>query len=175
MASGLGVLTSGTEAPVVTQTTVGPDLLESLKILTELVVKDVGHDLGGLAVLGVALPVEEPVRDLVLTGVLKRRDRTDAIVTTRSHLDDGDQPLDLLLAQLSGPPVQGDVGLLQTDVGVTTSNSLDGGHGEHDARLTIDVGVENTKNVLEVWRNNQRHLKDFSLLSERDRRSVSVL
>ena len=76
MASGLGVLTSGTEAPVVTQTTVGPDLLESLKILTELVVKDVGHDLGGLTVLGVALPVEEPVRDLVLAGVLKRRDRT---------------------------------------------------------------------------------------------------
>ena len=76
-----------------------------------------------------------------------------------TYLDDGDQPLDLLLAQFSSPPVQGDVCLLQTDVGVATSNSLDGGHGEHDARLTVDVGVENTKNVLEVGRNNQRHLK----------------
>jgi len=142
VASGLGVLTSGTKTPVVTETTVSPDLLESLKILTELVVKDVGHDLGGLAILDVPLPVEEPIRDLVLTGIL----------------DDGDQPLDLLLAQLSSSPVQGDIGLLQADVGVTTSNSLDGGHGEHDAGLTIDVRVQNTKNVLEVWRNNQRHL-----------------
>ena len=175
MTSGLGVLSSDPEAPVVTEATVGADLLETLEVLTKLVVEDVGHHLGGLAVLDVTLPVQEPVRDLVLTGVLKRRDRTDAIVTTRSHLDDGDQPLDLLLAQLSGPPVEGDVGLLQTDVGVTTSDTLDGGHGEHDAGLSIDVGVENTKNVLEVWRNNQRHLKDLSLLSERDRRSVSVL
>ena len=75
-----------------------------------------------------------------------------------TDLDDGDQPLDLLLAQLSSSPVQGNIGLLQADVGVTTSNSLDGGHGEHDARLTVDVRVQNTKNVLEVWRNNQRHL-----------------
>merc|ERR1719464_48513 len=142
VSSGLGVLTSNTETPVVTEPTVSSDLLEALKILTELVVEDVGHDLGGLAVLDVALPVQEPVGNLVLTGVL----------------DDGDQPLDLLLAQLSGPPVQGDVCLLQTDVGVPTSNSLDGGHGEHDARLTVDVGVENTKDVLEVSRNNQRHL-----------------
>ena len=47
--SGLGVLTADTDTPVVTQTPVGPDLLEALKILTELVVEDVGHDLVGLA------------------------------------------------------------------------------------------------------------------------------
>ena len=73
VSSGLGVLTSDTEAPVVTEPTVSPDLLESLKILTELVVKDVGHDLGGLAILDVPLPVEEPIRDLVLTGILKTK------------------------------------------------------------------------------------------------------
>ena len=70
VSGGLGVLTSDTETPVVTEPTVGPDLLESLKILTQLVVEDVGHDLGGLAVLDVALPVQEPVGDLVLTGIL---------------------------------------------------------------------------------------------------------
>ena len=75
VASGLGVLTSDTETPVVTEPTVGSDLLESLKILTQLVVEDVGHDLGGLAVLHVALPVEEPVRDLVLTGILNWKPR----------------------------------------------------------------------------------------------------
>ena len=69
---GLGVLTSHTETPVVTETTVSPDLLESLKILTQLVVEDVGHDLGGLAVLDVTLPVQEPVRDLVLARILNK-------------------------------------------------------------------------------------------------------
>ena len=53
-----------------TQATVGADLLETLEVLTKLVVEDVGHHLGGLAVLDVTLPVQEPVRDLVLTGIL---------------------------------------------------------------------------------------------------------
>ena len=73
VSGGLGVLTSDTETPVVTEPTVGPDLLESLKILTQLVVEDVGHDLGGLAVLDVTLPVQEPVGNLVLTGILNEK------------------------------------------------------------------------------------------------------
>ena len=67
------MLTPDTETPVVTEPTVSPDLLESLKILTQLVVEDVGHDLGGLAVLDVTLPVQEPVGDLVLTGILSKK------------------------------------------------------------------------------------------------------
>ena len=70
---GLGVLAPHTEAPVVTETTVGADLLQTLEILTKLVVEDVGHHLGSLAVLDVTLPVQEPVRDLVLTGVLTKK------------------------------------------------------------------------------------------------------
>ena len=53
------------------ETTVSPDLLEALQILTELVVQVVGHHLTVLAVLDVHLPVEEPVGDLVLAGVLQ--------------------------------------------------------------------------------------------------------
>ena len=48
-----------------TETTVSADLLEALKVLTELGVDTVGEDLGVLAVDNVALPVEEPGRDLV--------------------------------------------------------------------------------------------------------------
>ena len=72
----------------------GADLLQPLEILTQLVVQDVRHHLGGgsggdsrmvekagewsgegahlvgLAVLDVPLPVEEPVGDLVLARVL---------------------------------------------------------------------------------------------------------
>ena len=69
---GLGVLTSHTETPVVTQATMGADLLQTLQVLTELVVQDVGHHLGGLAVLDVTLPVQEPVGDLVLARVLNK-------------------------------------------------------------------------------------------------------
>ena len=73
MSGGLGVLSSGPEAPVVTQTTMGADLLQTLKVLTELVVQDVGHHLGGLAILVITLSVQEPIGNLVLTGVLKKQ------------------------------------------------------------------------------------------------------
>ena len=71
MTSGLGVLSSNSETPVMSQTSVSTDLLETLQILTKFVVKNVSHDLGGLAILGVSLSVQEPIRDLVLSWVLK--------------------------------------------------------------------------------------------------------
>ena len=54
-----------------TQATMSTDLLQTLQVLTDLVVQDVGHHLVGLAVLDVPLPVKEPVGDLVLAGVLR--------------------------------------------------------------------------------------------------------
>ena len=87
---GLGVLAPDTETPVVTQTTVGADLLQTLEILTKLVVEDVGHHLGSLAVLDVTLPVEEPIGDLVLAGVLKSYNRI--LVQTRESSVYIDQP-----------------------------------------------------------------------------------
>lgn len=48
--------------------------------------------------------------------------------------------------------------LFEDEIGVTTTNTLDGGNGEHDVSLTINVGVHNTQNVLKRLRNNQRHL-----------------
>jgi hypothetical protein len=59
------VLTTDTEAPVVSQTTVGADLLQTLQVITELAVDAVGEDLGVLAIDDIALPVEEPGGDLV--------------------------------------------------------------------------------------------------------------
>ena len=84
--SGLGVLTTDTEAPVVTETTVGPDLLEALQVVTELRVDTVGQGVDVLAVGDVALSVEEPGGDLVLGGVL----------------DDGDNALKLFGGKLAG-------------------------------------------------------------------------
>lgn len=62
----------------------------------------------------------------------------------------------LFVGTFSGPFVQVDVGLLQYDVGETPADTLDGGHGEHDFALAIDVGTEDTQNVLELFWDDQR-------------------
>jgi hypothetical protein len=72
--SGLGVLTTDTETPVVSETTVSADLLEALEILTELGVDTVSKDVGVLAIDDIALSVDEPRRNLVLGGVLEDGD-----------------------------------------------------------------------------------------------------
>ena len=62
----LGMLTTDTQAPIMTQTSVGANLLQTLQVLTKLVVEHIGQSLGGLAVLDVTPSVKEPIRDLVL-------------------------------------------------------------------------------------------------------------
>merc|ERR1719270_1265498 len=139
--SSLGVLSSHPKAPVVPKTPVGTDLLQTLKVLTKLVVQDVSHDLVGLAVLDVPLPVKEPVGDLVLAGVLHN----------------GDELFSIFLSELTSPLGEGDVGLLEHNVGVPAADTLDGGQREHDAGFSLNVGVEDTQDVLEVGRHHQRH------------------
>ena len=126
MSGGLGVLTSDPQTPVVTETSMGADLLETLQILTKFVVQDVGHHLGCLAVLDVSLSVQEPVRDLVLTRVLgkKLNLKQHFIYLLRLYLHDGDELLNFLLVEFSSSSGQRNVSLLQTQVGVTTSYTL---------------------------------------------------
>lgn len=69
-----------------TETTVSPDLLEALEIVTELGVDTVGQGVDVLAVGDIALSVEEPGGDLVLSRVL----------------DDGDDTLELFGGELTG-------------------------------------------------------------------------
>lgn len=64
------------KAPVVPETSVGTDFLQSLQVFTELVVECVGENLRVLAVDDIALPVQEPTGDLVLGGVLDDCDDT---------------------------------------------------------------------------------------------------
>ena len=56
--------------PVVPEATVGPYLLESLQILSQLVIQLVGQQLGVLPVTDILLSVQKPVGDLVLPRVL---------------------------------------------------------------------------------------------------------
>lgn len=133
-AGGSGVLTSDLKTPEVSETSVSSDLLQTLQVLTELVVKLVDEEVGVLAVDDVTLSVEEPSRDLVLFWVL----------------DDGDDSLELFDSKLTGSLAEVDVGLLADQVGVSTANTTDGGQGVHDLDLTVDVGGQKTQNVLEV-------------------------
>ena len=72
--SGLGVLATDTESPVVTETAVSTDLLQALQIVTELGVDTVSENLAVLAIDDIALTIEEPGRDLVLGGILNDGD-----------------------------------------------------------------------------------------------------
>lgn len=67
------VLTTHTEAPEVAETTVGTDLLQALKVVTQLRVYAVREDLQVLAIDNVALTIQEPQGDLELRRVLDDR------------------------------------------------------------------------------------------------------
>lgn len=130
-AGGLGMLTSDLETPVVSETSVGTDLLKALEILTELVVELVDKQVRVSAVSEVTLSVQEPRGDLVLARVL----------------DDGHNSLKLFDSKLTSSLGKIDISLLADQVGVTTTNTSDLGQGVHDLDLTIDVGAEETTDV----------------------------
>ena len=75
--SSLGMLTTHTQAPVVTQTTVRTNLLQPLQIVTQLRVDTVCENLRVLAINDITLSVEEPGWNFVLGGVLD--DGNDAL------------------------------------------------------------------------------------------------
>lgn len=79
------VLATSAQVPVVTQTTVSADLLQALKVVTQLGLHVVGQDLHVLARSEVLLPVEEPVGNLELLR----------------SLEDVDNALELIRVQLT--------------------------------------------------------------------------
>lgn len=128
------MLASDSVAVEVSQTTVLTSLLHSLNILTELSIEKVGVFVVVLAVLVVSLPVEEPCGEVELTRV---RDNIDNLV-------------DLIRGQLTGAPRHVNVAGLADQIGETTTNTLDSGQSVHDLLPSVNVGVANTQNVLEV-------------------------
>jgi hypothetical protein len=76
----LGMLATHTETPVVTETTVCPDLLQALQVVTELRVNGVGQNLAVLAIDNIPLPVQEPCRNLELCRVLNDGNETLELV-----------------------------------------------------------------------------------------------
>lgn len=75
-----------------TKTTMDADLLQTLQILTQLVIQVVGQELAEFAILMILLTIEEPIGDLVILGVLH----------------DGNNTLQISLVQLTGTIEEGD-------------------------------------------------------------------
>lgn len=94
---GLGVLTSDSQSPVVSKTSVRSDLLESLEIVSELLVDSVGEGVGVLSVGKVLLSVQEPSWDFELGGVL--HDGDDSLELIRVELSGSDMSLGFLVSR----------------------------------------------------------------------------
>lgn len=139
------MLTTHTVAPVVTETSVETHALHLLNVVTELCVELVDEEVSILTVSRVALSVEEPAGNLVLGRVL----------------NDGDDTLKLVNAELTSTLGHVDVGLLADEVGEPGANTTDGSQGVHDFDVTIDVSRQKTQNMLEVvlLRDRQRHFR----------------
>jgi len=135
------VLSTDTYAPPVTQTTMGADLLHPLDVVTQLGIEVLSEYLRVLAGLEILLPIQEPEGHLELAGVL----------------NDGNELFDLVGREFSGTFVDIDLGLLTDQVGESTSEALNFGKAEDDVSLALNVGVEDTQDVLELVPLHHRH------------------
>ena len=128
------MLSTNTDSPPVPKTTVSTDLLHPLNIITQLSIEVLGENLGVLSGLEILLSIEEPERDLELTGVL----------------DDCNDLFDFIRGELSSALVYVDLGLLADKVGETASKTLDFGKSEDNVTLSLNVSIQNTEDVLEL-------------------------
>lgn len=116
------------------QTTVGSHLEQPLDVLSQLGLQHVGGHLQVLALLVVAEPVEEPLGNSVSFGVV----------------DETGDGVALLLVELSGADTGVDPEDLANEEAEPAAHSLDLLECEGDGPLAIDVGVEDTMDVLEA-------------------------
>lgn len=77
---GLRVLPTHPETPEMSQSTMSPNLLQPLKVITEFRVHTVGQYLIVLSIDDILLPVQEPSRNFELGGVLNDGNKTFKLV-----------------------------------------------------------------------------------------------
>jgi hypothetical protein len=129
----LGVLTSDLESPFVSDTLVTSDLVQSFDVFSELGFENVGGDLEVLSFLVILLSVEEPSGDSVSFRVT----------------DDVGDTVALGFGHLTGSELGVDSEDFADKESESSSDTLNFVKSVRDGSLTIDVGVENTMNMLE--------------------------
>lgn len=115
------------------ETSVASDLEEPLDVFSELGFEDVGGYLQVLSLLVVSLSVEEPSGDAVALGI-------------GNKVSDG---IALSLGELSCSEFRVEPEDLADEESEPSADTLDLVEREGDGSLTVDVGVENTVNMLE--------------------------
>ncbi|YCL18901.1 hypothetical protein KP2612_002165 [Komagataella phaffii] len=128
------MLASDLKTPCMTDTSMSPDLLQSFNIITVFGLQTVGKSVIVLTINSVSLSVEEPGRNLILSWVLHN----------------GDDPLQFFLSQLTSTLVQINISFLTNQVRVSTTHTTNGGQSVHDLDSTINIGVQQTQNMLET-------------------------
>jgi hypothetical protein len=106
--SGLGVLSSDSGLPEVSETSVESHLLHSLEILTKDTVQQVSVLVSWFSILNILGSVQEPEWDLELLRIG----------------DDGNNLSDLLLSELTSALAHVNVAFLANDVGESSTNTL---------------------------------------------------
>ena len=128
------MLSTDSDSPPVTKTAVGTNFLQTFNIVTKLSIDVLCEDLHVFPGLEILLSVKEPKRDLKLSGVL----------------DNCYKLFDFIGGKFSRSLVDIDLSLFADKVGESATKTLNFGHSENNISLTLNVSVENTKNVLEL-------------------------
>ena len=127
------MLTSDFESPFVSQTSVGSHFEQSFDILSQLGFQNVGGHLQVLTFLVIALSVEEPTGNAVTLGL-------------SNQLGNG---VALSFGEFTSSELRIDSEDLADEEAEASAYSLDFIEGEGDGALSVNVGVEDTMNVLE--------------------------
>jgi len=141
------VLTSDFESPFVSQTSVGSHLEKPLNVLSQFGFENVGGHLQILAFLVVTLSVEEPTGNAVAFGL-------------SDELGNG---VALGFGEFTGSEFRIDPEDFADKESEASADALDFIEGEGDSALSVNVGVEDTVNVLEVVLSvfdDERHAMD---------------
>ena len=132
-ACGLGVLTSDLETPFVSDTLVTSDFIQSFDVFSELGFEDVRGDLEVLSFLVILLSVEEPSWDTVSFGVS----------------DDVGNTVALGFSELTCSESGVDSEDFADEETKSSSDTFDFIEGVGDGSFTVNVGIQDTMNVLE--------------------------
>ena len=138
-------------------TPVSTNFLQSLQIFSKFIIECVCEKLRVLSIYNISLSIEEPFWDFVLSGVLKDCDDTFEFFsgkfsgTTRKTLQLLSE--NRLLRSTSACNQQrskrNERYFLDDHVRVSSTDTLDFSQREHDFVFSVDVGVEETEDVLE--------------------------
>ena len=132
--SGACVLSTHSDSPPVTKTTMSPNLLHALNVITQLGINVLGKNLTVFSSLEILLTIEKPKRNLELTWILDNRDKF----------------FNFIGSEFTSALVHIDFCLFANQVCEPASKTLDLGQTKDNISFSLYVGIEDTENVLKL-------------------------